>query len=114
MVQEISFELVVFRILKDFEEGLQQKELINKICEKVKIGRTRAREEIIKLTYPISSVKNDTLVYPALIHDKDFNINSSRIFRIYKLNKHWLDQNEEEYKKFLDTHINCNYELIIS
>jgi len=114
MVQEISFELVVFRILKDTPEGLQQKELISKISEKVKIGRTRAREEIIKLTYPIVSIKDVSDVYPALIHDKDFNISTSRIFRIYKLNKHWLEYGENEYKKFLDTHVNCNFELIIS
>jgi hypothetical protein len=114
MVQEISFELVVFTILKNYSEGLQQKELINKICEKVKIGRTRAREEIIKLTYPVVSIKDVNDVYPALIHDKDFNINSSRIFRIYKLNTHWINQNESDYKKFLDNHVNCNFELIIS
>lgn len=113
-MEEISFELVVFQVLKKQIEGLSQKELVVKVCKLVKIGHTKAREEILKLTYPIQSNKDQTDVYPSLIYNKDFNISTSRPFRLYKLNEYWLDKDENEFKKFLDTHVNINYELRIS
>lgn len=94
--------------IMSIQTDFRQADLIRLIMQDFTCGKTKAFNLIKDYCRPTESKKDRSLI-PALIDDKDFNINPP--YTIYKIHEYWEGKNEKDIQKFIRTHINVVYEL---